>query len=114
MGIALHAVQALANGTPDDTGWQRCPDTRVVVRAAVGRDADDACHGARRALDFFRTLELRTDAPIVVEILKELPDIVSPTAAGAFLKSERRVLLQTYEKFSANATWFEVPVDRRL
>ncbi len=114
VAIALHALGAVASSGPDDIGWQRCAETRVVVRAADRRDADDACQGARRPIDFFNRLELRADEPIIVEIVSELPDIVSPTAAGAFLKSEGRVLLQTYEKFRTNGTWFEVPVDRRL
>jgi len=44
--------------------------------------------------------------------LTRLPAVVSPSAAGCYLESERRVLVLVYSEFRKFKTWFGIPIGR--
>jgi hypothetical protein len=91
-----------------------CRAARVVVVSASRADAIDACAGARAAIGFFRSLGLESRRPISIEVLARMPESLGASGAGAFIESERRVMVLSYERFKANGTWFRIPIDRRL
>jgi len=92
----------------------RCSGQNVVVRSPVNADALIACEGARDAIEFLASQDLDVPRDIAIELLARLPAVVSESAAGCFIESERRVLIIVYSEFKKFKTWFGVPIDRPL
>ena len=111
--FALAAAQ-VGIAQPGEAAELKCRTESVVVRAPIRDDAADACRGAAAAIQFFKSLDLRTDEAISIDIVPELPQRAGASAAGCFLASDRRVLVLSYRKFKAMQTWFAIPIDRRL
>jgi hypothetical protein len=92
----------------------RCSDLNVVVHSPVHADALIACEGARDAIGFLASQGLVVSIDITIELLDRLPTVVSPSAAGCYLESERRALTLVYSQFRKFNTWFGIPIDRSL
>ena len=71
----------------------RCNNLNVVVHSPDHRDALIACEGARDAIEFLASQDLDVTNNIAIEIVTNLPPVVSRSAAGCYLESERRVLI---------------------
>jgi hypothetical protein len=60
----------------------------------------------------FQGLDVPRD--IAIELFARLPAVVSATATGCYLESERRALVLVYSRFRKFKTWFGIPIDRSL
>jgi hypothetical protein len=67
----------------------RCSGQNVVVRSPVNADALIACEGARDAIGFLASQDLDVPNDVPIEIVMKLPPVVSRSAAGGYLESER-------------------------
>jgi hypothetical protein len=74
----------------------RCNNLNVVVHSPDHRDALIACEGARDAIKFLASQDLDVTNNISIEIVTNLPPVVSRSAAGCYLESERRVHVLAY------------------
>jgi hypothetical protein len=92
----------------------RCNNLNVVVHSPGHRDALIACEGARDAIEFLASQDLDVTNNISIEIMTKLPPVVSRSAAGCYLESERRVLVLVYSEFRKLKTWFGIPINRFL
>lgn len=92
----------------------RCNLSHVVVRSPDQADAWVACEGARNAIEFLAAQGLDVTADIAIDLLTRLPAVVSPSSAGCYLESERRVLALVYSEFRKFRTWFGIPIGRSL
>jgi len=92
----------------------RCNVPNVVVHSPNRTDALIACAGAQEAMGFLASQGLNVTADVAIELLTRLPAVVSTSAAGCYLESERRVLILVYSEFKKLKTWFGIPIDRSL
>jgi hypothetical protein len=92
----------------------RCSGQNVVVRSPVDADALIACEGTRDAIEFLASQGLDVPNDVAIEIVMKLPPVVSRSAAGSYLESERRVLILVYSEFRKFKTWFGIPINRSL
>jgi hypothetical protein len=92
----------------------RCNNLNVVVHSPDHRDALIACEGARDAIEFLASQNLDVNNNISIEIVTNLPPVVSRSAAGCYLESERRVLILVYSEFRKFKTWFGISINRLL
>lgn len=92
----------------------RCNNLNVVVHSPDHRDAVIACEGARDAIEFLESQNLDVTNNISIEIVTNLPPVVSRSAAGCYLESERRVLILVYSEFKKFKTWFGISINRFL
>jgi hypothetical protein len=106
---AAHSAEPDAGATA-----VRCGARQVTVRSPDTAEALLACLGARDAVDFLSAQGLAVNDEIAIEEVSALPAVAAPTSAGAFLESERRVVILTYPRFEKFGTWFGLPIDRRL
>jgi hypothetical protein len=74
----------------------------------------NACQGAHDAIVFLASQGLDVTGDITIEVVMRLPPLVSRSAAGCYLESERRVLILAYSEFKKFKTWFGIPIDRSL
>jgi hypothetical protein len=86
----------------------------VVVRSQDHADTFIGCEGSRDAMVFLASQGLDVPSDIAIELLARLPAVVSASAAGCYLESERRVLILVYSQFIKFRTWFGIPIDRSL
>jgi len=114
VGICQHNFHEKHSGSVVFTNEIRCNDMDVEVRSPDHLDALIACEGARDAMVFLGSHGLEVTGNIVIELLTELPAVVSSSAAGCYIESERRVLILVYSEFRKFETWFEIPIDRSL
>jgi hypothetical protein len=91
-----------------------CNNLNVVVHSPDHRDALIACEGARDAIEFLASQGLDVTNNISIEIVTKLPPVVSRSAAGCYLESERRVLVLLYFEFRKLKSWFGIPINRFL
>jgi len=92
----------------------RCSALNVVVRSPELADALIACEGARDAMGFLAVQGLDVTGDIAIELLTRLPAVVSGSAAGCCLESEKRVQILVYSEFKKFKTWFGIPIDGEL
>jgi hypothetical protein len=92
----------------------RCNNLNVVVHSPDNRDALIACDGARDAIEFLESQNLDVTNNISIEIVTNLPPVVSRSAAGCYLESERRVFVLVYSEFRKFKTWFGISINRLL
>lgn len=92
----------------------RCNNLNVVVHSPDHRDALIVCEGARDAIEFLASQNLDVTNNISIEIVTSLPPVVSKSAAGCYLESERRVLILVYSEFRKYKTWFGISINRLL
>jgi hypothetical protein len=86
----------------------------VVVRSPDHSDTLIACDGSRDAIVFLASQGLDVPRDIAIELLVRLPAVVSATATGCYLESDRRALVLVYSQFRKFKTWFGIPIDRLL
>lgn len=86
----------------------------IDIRAAVPRDADAACEGARRALVFLARAGLGPPPGTTIEITTEMPAELGGRAVGCYLRETRRILLLPFQAFEAGGQWFQMPTDLEL
>jgi len=92
----------------------RCNNLNAAEHSPDHRDALIACEGARDAIEFLASQGLDVTNNISIEIVTKLPPVVSRSAAGCYLESERRVLVLVYSEFRKLKTWFGIPINRFL
>lgn len=92
----------------------KCNGQNVVIHSPDHEDALIACEGAQDAIDFLASQGLDVTNDIEIEILTNLPAVVSSTAAGCYLEPQQKVLLLVYSEFRKFETWFGIPIDRSL
>jgi hypothetical protein len=124
MAMALAFATALGCATsshaqsppsPPEGSLYRCPDLRqVLVRSAALADAQTACEGAERALQFFARLGLVPPPSMAIDIERELPGALAGRAVGCYLRESKRIVLLSYEAFAASGPWFRTPPTREL
>jgi hypothetical protein len=92
----------------------RCKLSDVVVRSPNRTDALFACKAAQDAIGFLESHGLDVTGGIEIDLLQRLPAVVSSSAAGCYLESERRVLVLVFPEFKKFKTWFGIPIDHDL
>ena len=92
----------------------RCDDANVVVQSPNLADAKSVCEGAADAIRFLGTQGLETNGQIEVLVVAKLPDLVSASAYGGYIHSERRAYILIYSEIAAHGTLFDFPFDRVL
>jgi hypothetical protein len=86
----------------------------VVVHAPDHADILIACEGARDAIVFLTSQGLDAPIDIAIDLVARLPAVVSASATGFCLESERRAIVLVYSEFRKFKTWFGVPIKRAL
>ena len=113
LAALMLSAAATASGAAD-AAQTRCAGADVVVEAADDADAEDACAGAREAIEFLRTQGLRAPRAVEVRVAATLPDVANRTAFGAYLHAEHRAYIIPFATFRAGATYFGLPADRAM
>jgi hypothetical protein len=116
VGIWHQYFREKPSGEPQFAAESRCNvlNAVVVVRAPDHADTSIACEGSRDAIVFLASHGLDVPIDIAIELLARLPAVVSATATGCYLESERRALVLVYSQFRKFKTWFGIPIDRSL
>jgi len=114
IGICQHAPNEVLSrgGALADETW--CDDLDILVISHDPHDTMIVCEGARDAVVFLESHGLDVSGEIVIELRTELLEVVSRSAAGCYIESERRVLILVYSAFKKFKTWFGIPIDRSL
>jgi len=86
----------------------------VRVRPGEEAGARDACAGAMDATGFLAAHGFDVDGPVDIVLVHELSGHVTHSAIGAYLRTERRTYVLSYDAFRRLGTWFGVPADRTL
>jgi len=92
----------------------RCTDQKIVVRSPVHADALIACEAARDAIKFLACQGMDVSGDVAIDLVNALPVVVSRSAAGCYLESERRAVALVYSQFTKSKTWFGIPINRSL
>jgi hypothetical protein len=92
----------------------RCTDQNVVVRSLVHADALIACEAAKDAIRYLSSQGMVVSGDVAIDLVATLPVVVSRSAAGCYLESERRAVALVYSQFKKSKTWFEIPINRSL
>lgn len=87
---------------------------QVGIRASVAADAETACEGVVRALEFMANLGLESPPATTIEIVPALPGELTGRAVGCYLRSTKSILLLSYDAFVAGGQWFRMQADREL
>ncbi|MDO8903221.1 DUF6639 family protein [Hydrogenophaga sp.] len=120
LGVAASATGAIAStpadgSTPVESALKRCSQSgSVVIQAAVDADAQMACEGVERALQFLARMGIDPPPSTAMDIVEELPGELGGRAVGCYLRETKKILLLSYHTFEAGGEWFRVPVDREL
>lgn len=110
-------VSALEQGATVPLGeapWRQCASMKASIRSRNPEDAQSMCAGADAAIQFFRTHGVSLDEPVSIDLVEELPPVITRLAVGCFSRPERRSYVLSYEKFAARKYWLGLQVNRRL
>jgi hypothetical protein len=111
-GLALVLSSPAARADPDQA---RCPGPpHISVRARAAADAQAACDGARRAIDFLVAAGLDPPPELTIDIVEQLPGELRGLAVGCYVRDTQRIVLLSYDAFEATGSWLRTPVDREL
>jgi hypothetical protein len=114
-GAFATAHTALAEMAVPEPVLHTCPGRfHVVIRAAAAADAQTACEGTGRALEFMARSGFDAPPSTTMDIVQELPGELAGRAVGCYLRESRDIRLLTYEAFAAGGQWFRLPADREL
>lgn len=91
-----------------------CEVRGVKVEADIDADAKSACEGAKNAITFLKSQGFRIPDSISITLVEKMPDEVSPSALGAYFKSEQRIVILYYKIFLARREWYRIPIDRDI
>ena len=111
-GLALVLSSTAATAGPEEARCPGPPDISVRARAAA--DAQAACDGARRAIDFLVAAGLEPPPELTIDIVEQLPGELRGLAVGCYVRDTRRIVLLSYDAFEATGSWLRSPVDREL
>ena len=116
VGIWHQYFREKPSGEPQFAVEIRCNvlNAVVVVRSPEHSDTLIVCEGSRDAIVFLAFQGLDVPRDIAIELFARLPAVVSATATGRYLESERRALVLVYSQFRKFKTWFGIPIDRSL
>lgn len=95
-------------------GEMTCGAGGVVINSTNRTDAPLVCEGARDAVVFLASQGFELPARIEIDVVPQLPDDVSASAAGFYRETDRRVLILSYPAFKEHRNWFGIPIDRSL
>ena len=109
--LCVAAEAANPVGLPD---IRECENVNASVKAGSETDHGEICRGAEDAIAFFDQLSLQPNQPIVVEIVRRLPEKAGETAVGCYLEDEHRILVLDFAEFKKRKTWFDVTIDRSM
>lgn len=91
-----------------------CACHGAKVKSRLKEDALNACEGAGRAIKFLEDLGLAIPPDITIEIVDAMPAAVAPSALGAYMKDERRILVLQYAVLQERREWYRLPVDHEV
>lgn len=118
LGVACAGAAAASRDDAEPAGEPDPPvcagPARVEVGAAAPEDAETACDGARRALDFLARAGLAAPPVTAIVIVPALPGELAGRALGCCEPSTRRILLVDFDTFRAGGGWFRMPPSREL
>lgn len=114
--LALSSLCAAAEAANpvDLSDIRECENVDASVKAGSETDHGEICRGAEDAIAFFHQLSLQPNQPIVVEIVRRLPEKAGETAVGCYLEDEHRILVLDFAEFKKRKTWFDVAIDRSM
>lgn len=102
------------SSTARATGRYECALHHAKVISRIKEDALAACEAADRAFKFLEELGLVIPREITIEIVDNMPAIVDPSALGAYIKDEERILVLHYAVIEKRREWYRIPVDREV
>jgi hypothetical protein len=118
IGAAGAADDAADRGASPSSGVVAAHDcersSRVTVRASSAQDAQTACEGALRALDFLARAGLEAPSTTAIEIVPALPGELAGRALGCYMPEVRRILLVDFDTLLAGGGWYRMPASREL
>lgn len=86
----------------------------VSVHALDPADATIARAGADDATGFLGANGFDVSLDLSIDVVPSLPPAARASAAGCYLRVERRIVILTFSKFQSCETWFHVPIDAAL
>jgi len=92
----------------------QCTNAPVVINAEKSLDHQDICNTAAAALAFFGRLNFRLAHPLIIKIVKNLPNRVSENAIAFYKEKEQKIVLLSYTEFKKKSAWFGVPINRSM
>jgi len=110
VGVGLAPAQTAAKAEHE----VHCPAKNVVVRTAQLGDIPLVCEGAQRAITSLADQGLDATGQVTVQLVHELPAVVSHSAVGCFVRSANRVVVLVYSEFVKRESWFGLPADLEL
>lgn len=114
--VGAGVVLALSSpGAPAGPAETRCPGPYgVSVRAEAAADAQAACDGALRAVEFLAQAGLSPPPELAIDVVEQLPGELRGRAVGCYVRDTGRIVLLSYAAFEATGSWLRSPVDREL
>lgn len=103
-----------AYSTAQGTALIECALHYAKVKSRLKEDAITACEGANRAITFLKEMGMAIPRDITIEIVDDMPAAVDPSALGAYIKDEQRILILHYAALEKRREWYRLPVDREL
>lgn len=88
--------------------------SQVIAQALAMSDAEAACVGVSRALEFLAHAGLDGPPSLTIEVVPEMPDELAGKAVGCYLPEKKRVLLLSFDAFQAGGGWFRMPPSLEL
>jgi hypothetical protein len=110
VGAIVFAISSIAHAN----GLRCNQPANVTVYSAAADDALTVCEGAADAIEFLGSHGLNTGQEIEVHVVDKLPEVMSPSAVGAYIRGEGRAYVLSYPQLAKHDNYFELPIDRTL
>ena len=114
LAIFFNLNTPLADPPPVSPTPHVCNTLGVSVRSANPADTLSSCQGAGKAIAFLASQGFDVTHDIRIEVVPELTDHASASAAGCFVEPKEKVLILSYSEFEKFRDWFRIPIDRPL
>lgn len=114
LAAGMSVVACSHSPTAHGAELHECALHQTKVKSPVKEDASMACEGADRAARFLQSLGMVIPPGIAIEIVDDMPAAVDPSALGAYIKEEQRILVLGYRVVEKRREWYRLPVDREV
>jgi hypothetical protein len=108
--VAFFAAFPLCSSS---TGTEyECGNAPVFIQSQESEVNRDICDAAASVVKFFGRIDLQLRHPLVIEVVRNLPQERGGNAVGCYHEEENKVYVVTYSAFQNRESWFGMPITK--
>jgi hypothetical protein len=89
-----------------------CGNAPVFIQSQASDVNQDICDAAEEVVKFFGRLDLQFRQPLVIEVVRNLPQELGGNAVGCYREEDNKVYVVTYSAFQDRESWFGLPLTK--